>query len=135
MEITMNILKTTFAVTALCASLAAPAVFAQEAIPTGTFVDQYGTSFEFQSCGDGGTTLCAVLTNLEGESATEDNLAFVGKQVIAAEQVAENEWKGELVAGGLSAAATITQVSEDTVEIQGCRAGILCQTLSYTKAS
>ncbi|WP_193337627.1 hypothetical protein [Devosia beringensis] len=130
----MNILKTTFAVTALCASLAAPAVFAQEAIPTGVFVDEWGTSFEFQACGDG-TTLCAVLTNLEGESATEDNLAFVGKQVIEAEQVAENEWQGELVAGGLSAAATITMVSENTVEIQGCRAGILCQTLSYNKAS
>ena len=134
MEITMNILKTTLAVTALCAGFAASAVSAQEAIPTGVFVDQWGTSFEFQACGDG-TTLCATLTNLEGDSATQDNLAFVGKQVIEAEQVAANEWQGELVAGGLSAAATITLVSEDTVEIQGCRAGILCQTLAYTKAS
>lgn len=135
MEITMHILKTTLAVTALCAGFAASAVSAQEAIPSGTFVDEYGTSFEFQACGEAGTTLCATLTNLEGESATEDNLAFVGQQVMQAEQVAPNEWKGELVAGGMSAAATITLVSEDTVEIQGCRAAILCQTLSYNKAS
>jgi len=131
----MTFFKTTFAVTALCAGLAASAVLAQEAIPTGTFVDEFGTSFEFQACGEGGTTLCAVLTNLEGESATEDNLAFVGKQVIEAEQVSDNEWKGALVAGGMSAEATITLVSAETVEIQGCRAGILCQTLSYNKAS
>lgn len=135
MEMTMHILKTTFAVTALCAGLAVSGVSAQEAIPTGTYVDQWGTSFEFAACGDAGTTLCATLTNLEGDSATEDNLAFVGQQVMQAEQVAENEWQGELVAGGLSAAATITMVSADTIEIQGCRAAILCQTLSYSKAS
>tara|TARA_R110002020_G_scaffold32777_6_gene100422 strand:+ start:2422 stop:2814 length:393 start_codon:yes stop_codon:yes gene_type:complete len=130
----MHILKSTLAVTALCAGFAVSGVSAQEALPTGTFVDQWGTSFEFQACGDG-TTLCATLTNLEGDSATEENLAFVGQQVIEAEQTAENEWKGALVAGGMSAEATITQVSADTVEIQGCRAAVLCQTLSYTRAS
>jgi hypothetical protein len=75
-----------------------------------------------------------VLTNLEGKSATPENLAFVGKQVMRAEQVAPNEWKGSLSAGGISAEATVTLVSEDTIEIQGCRAGILCQTLAYSRA-
>ena len=131
----MHILKTSLAALALCAGAAVP-VLAQEAVvPSGTFVDQYGTSFQFQSCGEAGTSLCAVLTNLEGNSATEENLAFVGKQVIAAEQVAPNEWKGSLAAGGMSADATIKQVDPNTVTIQGCRAAILCQTLSYDKAS
>ena len=140
----MLFVKTTFAIGLLVAATAMPA-FAQDAAatpapeaavavdPSGSFVDEFGTSFEFALCGDG-TDLCGVLTNLEGESATEENLAFVGKQVMQAEQTAANEWKGSLVAGGISAEATITQTGPDTVEIQGCRA-ILCQTLAYNRAS
>ncbi|WDR00213.1 hypothetical protein PSC71_05375 [Devosia sp. J2-20] len=130
----MRILKPSLVAAALCASIAMPTFAGDETVPSGTFVDEYGTSFEFQPCG-AGTALCAVLTNLEGASATEDNLAFVGKQVIEAEQIAPNAWKGSLAAGGMSADATITQIDPNTVTIQGCRAAILCKTLSYNKAS
>jgi hypothetical protein len=102
--------------------------------PSGTFIDEFGTSFQFTLCGDSGTDLCGVLATLEGESATEENLAFVGKQVMQATQTAPNEWKGSLAAGGMSAEATITQTGPDTIDIQGCRA-ILCQTLTYNRAS
>ncbi|WP_449397069.1 hypothetical protein [Devosia riboflavina] len=103
--------------------------------PNGTFVDEFGTSFQFSLCGEAGTDLCGVLTNLEGESATPENLAFVGKQVMQAPQTAANEWKGSLAAGGMSADATVTQTGPDTVEIQGCRLGVVCQTLAYNRAS
>jgi hypothetical protein len=103
--------------------------------PNGTFVDEFGTSFQFSLCGEAGTDLCGVLTNLEGESATPENLAFVGKQVMQAPQTATNEWKGSLAAGGMSADATVTQTGPDTVEIQGCRLGVVCQTLAYNRAS
>ena len=138
----MNFLKTTFVVAALCSTTALP-VFAQDAAatteaaaafdPSGTFVDSFGTSFTFSLCGDG-TDLCGVLQTLKGESATEENLAFVGKQVMQAKQSAPNEWKGALSAGGISADATVTQTSADTIDIQGCRAAVLCQTLTYTRS-
>lgn len=128
----MRILKATLAIGVLCAATAIP-VFAATATPNGTFVDSFGTSFKFSLCGDG-TALCGVLTNLEGASATDENLAFVGKQVMQAEQVAPNEWKGALSAGGISAEATVTMTGPDTIDIQGCRAAILCQTLTYTRA-
>ncbi len=148
----MHILRTTFAVTLLCAASAVPSL-AQDAAapateaqaetateaeagamdPNGTFMDEFGTSFTFSLCGDAGTALCGVLNTLEGESATEENLAFVGKQVMQAEQTAPNEWKGSLSAGGISAEATVTQTGPDTIDIQGCRAAILCQTLTYTR--
>ena len=130
----MHFLKTTFAIGALCAAAALPTLAQDAALPSGTYVDKYGTSFEFSLCGEDNTDLCGVLTNLEGKSATPENLAFVGKQVMRAERVAPNEWKGSLSAGGISAEATVTQVSADTIEIQGCRAGILCQTLAYSRA-
>ena len=132
----MRILTKSITIGLFCAASAMP-ILAQDAgtVPEGAFVDQYGTSFEFSPCGETGTDLCGVLTNLEGNSATEENLAFVGKQVMQAEQVAPNAWKGSLTAGGMSAEATITQTGPDTIEIQGCRAAILCQTLPYNRAS
>ena len=146
----MHFLNTTFVIAALCTTAALPA-FAQEAAataeattettaeaavadPSGTFVDSFGTSFTFSLCGESNTDLCGVLNTLEGESATEENLAFVGKQVMQAAPTAPNEWKGALTAGGISADATVTLTSENTIDIQGCRAAILCQTLTYTRS-
>jgi hypothetical protein len=132
----MRFAKTACAVCFLIAASALPS-FAQDAPPpvdpNGSFVDSFGTSFSFSLCGETGTDLCGVLTNLEGESATEENLAFVGKQVMRAAQSAPNQWKGSLSAGGIRADATITMVDPDTIEIQGCRAVILCQTLAYRR--
>ncbi|MET3899329.1 uncharacterized protein (DUF2147 family) [Devosia sp. UYZn731] len=144
----MHILTKTFSIGLLFAAAALP-TYAQDAAapaaeapaaaaaagPTGTFVDEYGTSFKFSLCGDAGTDLCAVLTTLKGESATEENLAFVGKQVMQAKQTGPSEWKGSLTAGGISADATVTQTGPDTVDIQGCRAAVLCKTLAYNRAS
>ena len=148
----MQLLKTTFAVGLLFAAsalpnlaqdaaadpAAAPAATEAEAEaaapgPEGTFVDEYGTSFTFTLCGDG-TALCGLLNTLKGDSATEENLAYVGTQVMQAEASGPNQWKGSIAAGGLSADATVTQTGPDTIDIEGCRA-ILCQTLTYTRAA
>lgn len=131
----MHFLKSALVVSLLCAATAAPS-FAQDAggNPNGTFVDKFGTSFTFSLCGDGGTDLCGTLATLKGKSATEENLAFVGKQVMQAKQSGPGEWKGSLSAGGISADATVTQTGPDTINIQGCRAAILCQTLTYNRS-
>lgn len=132
----------TYAQDATAAAPAAPAADApaeatadaQITDPSGKFVDEFGSSFEFSLCGDTRTDLCAVLSNLEGKSATEENLVFVGQQVIQAVQIAPNQWKGAMAAGGMSADATITQTGPDTIEVQGCRVAVLCQTLAYKRA-
>lgn len=111
------------------------AVTVAEEGPNGTFIDEFGTSFMFSLCGDTGTDLCGTLITLEGESATAENLAFVGQQVMQAPQTGANQWKGSLAAGEMSADATVTQTGPDTIEIQGCRLGVVCQTLAYTRAS
>jgi uncharacterized protein (DUF2147 family) len=131
----MTKIRTMAAIAALVGTLSIPA-FAQEAAmdPNGTFVDDWGTTFTFSLCGDG-TDLCGTLDVLQGESATPENLAFVGTQVMQAKQSAANQWKGALEAGGLSAEATVTQTSPNTIDIQGCRAAILCQTLTYTRVA
>lgn len=104
---------------------------AQSVNPAGAWVDRYGTAFEFSLCGDG-TDLCGVLKDVQGKSRTPDNLAFVNRQVVKAEKVSANEWKGTVVYDGAQAAATVKQVSPDTIKITGCRA-ILCQTLTFNR--
>lgn len=100
--------------------------------PKGTFVDQYGTSFTFSLCGTGGD-LCGTLDVLKGKSATPENLAHVGKQVMETAPNGPNSWKGKISAGNLSADVTVTQTSANTINIQGCRMAILCQTITYTR--
>lgn len=100
--------------------------------PSGTFVDQWGTTFTFALCGDG-TDLCGTLDVLEGDSATEENLAYVGQQVMQAEQTEPNVWKGSIEAGGISAEATVTQTGADTIDIEGCKA-LVCNSITYTRS-
>jgi len=127
----MNKLMTILSAIVVIGAVAGPAFALTGALnPTGTFVDQWGTSFSFTPCG---TSLCGTLEVLKGNSATATNLAFVGKQVMQAKQVGTNTWKGSINAGGMSADATVTQTSANTINIQGCRALILCQTITYTR--
>lgn len=126
----MRITKTILAIGMLCAATL-PGLAAAE-LPSGQFRDEYGTTFSFSPCGDG-TDLCGVLLDIQGKSRTAENLAYLNQQVMRADQVAANQWKGTLTLNGSQASATVTQVDPDTVEIQGCRGGLLCQTLVFNK--
>lgn len=127
----MNKLLKIVSIAAMLGALAAPAFATNSAFnPKGTFVDQWGTSFTFAPCG---ADLCGTLDTLKGNSATAQNLAYIGKQVMQATPEGPNTWKGSISAGGLSAQATVTQISANTINIQGCKAVILCQTISYTR--
>ncbi|WP_137150385.1 hypothetical protein [Devosia sp. FKR38] len=128
----MHFFKTSLVVGLLCAASIAPGYADSKTVPTGQFKDSYGTAFKFSPCGSG-TDLCGVLLDIQGQSRTKENLALVQKQVVKAEQVSDNQWKGTVELNGSVAQATITQVSADQVEIQGCRAAILCQTLVFKR--
>lgn len=123
-------MRTIIAAAAL-ALLSMPAM-ALEANPNGTWRDSFGTILEINLCGDG-SQLCAVLVEVQGESRTEGNLDFVNKQIMQADQSAANEWKGTVMFDGREAESTVTQVAADTIEIQGCKVLVFCQTLSFTR--
>jgi hypothetical protein len=74
----------------------------------------------------------AWVKDIRGKSRTPDNLAYLNRQVVKAQQVAENEWKGTVVYDGSQAAATVKQVSPDTIKITGCRM-VFCQTLTFNR--
>ena len=120
-------------------ALSALAIFsasavAQEATPDGTWQDSFGTTLQFSVCGEG-EQLCATLLEVEGKSRTERNLAFINQQIMQADQTSANEGKGTVMFDGNEAQSTITQVAANTIEIQGCRAVVLCQTLSFSRQS
>ena len=76
-----------------------------------------------------------MLNDVQGNSRTEENLAFVNKQVVAAAQTAPNKWEGEIAMNGSTAKAIVEVKDQNTLTITGCRAAILCQTLTYEKVS
>lgn len=114
--------------------LVAPALAQNVASPEGTWVDAEGTSFTFKLCGDG-TALCGVLNDIQGASRTPENLAFVNSQVVQAEQTAPGKWEGTINYGGRQAGAKVTLVAADAIKITGCQLGILCQSITFYKAS
>ncbi|WP_116654233.1 hypothetical protein [Pelagibacterium sediminicola] len=114
-------------------STLATGAFAQELSPEGTWADDWGTTLEISYCGDDGTQVCAILLDVQGDSRTEANLAYVDQQIMQAGLVAENQWKGTVVFEGNEAEGTLTQTGPDTIEIQGCRMLILCETLAFRR--
>lgn len=129
----MNFVKNILAVGALCAAAASPTFAQDAATPEGTWQDKWGTTFTFSMCGDG-TQLCGVLNDIQGDSRTEENLAFVDQQVVQGNQVAPNEWKGNIALNGGNAEATVELVDADTISITGCR-GIFCSSIEYERVS
>lgn len=126
--------KTVAAASIALAFLAAPSLAQSANGPDGVWQDQWGTTFTFATCGDG-TQLCGVLNDVQGNSRTEENLAFVDQQVVTAEQTAPSQWEGQIAMGSTTAKAIVKQVDTDTLTITGCRGGILCQTLTYERVS
>lgn len=125
--------KTFLIAGALLGAMALPA-FAQEANINGTWIDAEGTSFTFKLCGDG-TDLCGVLNDIQGASRTAENLAFVDQEVVQAEQTAPGRWEGTINYGGRQAGAKVTLLAQDAIKITGCQLGILCQSITFYKAS
>jgi hypothetical protein len=120
-----------FLLTALSLVLLSAGSLAQEASIEGDWIDEWGTSFQMTLCGDG-TELCAVMTDLQGESRTEENLAYLNQEVFQGQQVAADQWQGTMIFGGGEAKGTVTQTGPDTIEIEGCQ-GILCNTIVYNR--
>lgn len=104
---------------------------AQDASIEGDWIDKWGTSFRMSLCGDG-TELCVVMTDLQGESRTEENLAYMNEEVLQGKQIAPNQWQGTMLLGGGEAKGTVTQTGPDTIEIEGCR-GIFCDSIEYRR--
>lgn len=127
-------LKTFIAAATLALALAAPAFAQSAADPDGVWQDKWGTTFTFQTCGDG-TQLCGTLNDIQGDSRTPENLKYVNRQVVQAEQTAPNKWVGQIALNGTRAKAIVEQVGPDTIKITGCKAGIFCSSIEYERVS
>ena len=93
-------MKTIFAAASLAALFAVP-TFAQDASSAeGTWVDRWGTSFTFSLCGEGDANLCGTLNDIQGDSRTEENLAFVNQQVVEGVPTGTNKWEGTISLNG-----------------------------------
>ncbi|SMQ85876.1 hypothetical protein SAMN06295905_3170 [Devosia lucknowensis] len=125
-------LKSFVAAAAVAAALIVPTAAQQAANPDGVWKDQWGTTFTFQLCGDG-TQLCGTLNDIQGDSRTEENLAYVDQQVVQGEQTAPNKWEGQIALNGGGAKAIVELTGPDTLKITGCQ--VLCSSIDYQRVS
>lgn len=112
---------------ALAALAIVPAALA--ASPVGTWeIEMRDSRYRVELCGDG-TQLCGTLIWLGNGADNATNLPYLNTLLIDhARAVGPNQWKGDLHLFGQSAGGTITQVSDDEIELQGCVALVICKT-------
>lgn len=125
-------LKSLVAAAAVAAAMIAPAAAQSAATPDGVWKDRWGTTFTFNMCGDG-TQLCGTLNDIQGDSRTEENLAFVNQQVVQGQQTAPNKWEGQIALNGGGAKAIVQLTGPDTLKITGCQ--LLCSSIEYQRVS
>jgi len=125
-------LKTFVAAAAIAAALIVPATAQSTANPDGVWKDRWGTTFTFELCGDG-TQLCGTLNDIQGDSRTEENLAFVNQQVVQGQQTGPNKWEGQIALNGGKAKAIVELTGPDTLKITGCQ--LLCSSIDYQRVS
>lgn len=126
--------KTIVATSIALAALAAPALAQSAAVPGGVWQDRWGTTFTFKACGDG-TQLCGTLNDIQGNSRTAENLAYVNTQVVQAEQTAPNTWEGQIALNGDTAKAIVKLTGPNSLKITGCKGGIFCSSIDYSRVS
>lgn len=127
-------LKSFVAAAAVIAALSVPGFAQSAADPDGVWKDRWGTTFTFEMCGDG-TQLCGVLNDIQGDSRTEENLAYVNQQVVQADQTAPGKWEGQIALNGGKAKAIVELTGPDTIKITGCKGGIFCSSIDYQRVS
>ncbi|WP_375598897.1 hypothetical protein [Devosia sp. Naph2] len=125
-------LKTLIATVGVAAALVVPAIGQSSATPDGVWKDRWGTTFTFELCGDG-TQLCGTLNDIQGDSRTEENLAYIDQQVVKAEQTAPGTWEGQIALNGGNAKAIVELTGPDTIKLTGCQ--LLCSSIEYQRVS
>ena len=113
------------------AGLSVSGAMAQEfKSPEGTWeIEMRDSRYSVELCGDDGSQLCGTLIWLGNGADTPDNLPYLNTLLIDhAAKTGTNQWQGELHIYGQSAAGTITQVSDNSISLQGCAFLVVCKT-------
>lgn len=132
-------MRTISALAALFASLAlsTPALAQTLASPEGVWeIESEDSRYQVEFCGDDGQSLCGTLVWLADSAQSDDNLQYMNSTIIDhAEPTGDNSWNGELHLWGQTADGTITQVSDDTIELEGCAFFVVCRTYTLNRYS
>ncbi|SDG73914.1 DUF2147 domain-containing protein [Pelagibacterium luteolum] len=114
-----------------------PALAQDLASPEGIWeIDSRDSRYQVELCGDDGQSLCGTLVWLAESAQSEENLQYMNSTIIDhAEPTGENSWNGRLSLWGQSANGTITQVSDDTIELEGCAFIVVCRTYTLNRYS
>jgi len=126
-------LATKLASAVLATVLATAPVYAIAADPTGTWQTTTGESrYKVSYCGKGGQ-LCAKLVWLRDDAKTEENLAYLNRNVVnGAQPASDNQWKGKVSYAGDTFSGTLTMTDSNSLKLNGCQA-MFCKTMNFSR--
>jgi hypothetical protein len=111
------------------AALISPIMGQEFAAPDGLWeLESRDSRYEVTTCGEDGQ-LCGKLVWLGGHAANPENMPYLNTYLIDhAKKIAPSQWSGTLNVFGQSASGTITQFSDNNIELQGCAFFVICRT-------
>jgi hypothetical protein len=106
----------------------APANAEELEAPDGLWEIQSGDSrYQVTTCGSAGQ-LCGKLVWLGGGSNNAENRSYLNTMLIdEAQKIGAGRWKGRLSLFGQTGSGTISQFTDDQIEIRGCVLFIACK--------
>lgn len=108
--------------------LAASVSAAEMRSPEGLWELEFRDSrFDVTFCGE--QALCGELVWLSKSASTPEKTKYLGTLLIDhAKRTGQTTWKGQITLFGQTASGTIRYVSEDVIDLEGCKFGVLCRT-------
>lgn len=114
--------------------LAAPAM-AQTLDPTGLWEpDNRESRYQFTYCGESGDRLCAALIWIQEDKKDSRNTKYLNTYMFSnARQTAPGKWKGTVTLEGFNLGGTVTQIDNNTMQLEACALFVFCEEIRLNR--
>lgn len=90
--------------------------------------------YEFTMCGDNGDRLCAELIWIQEDKKDERNTRYLNTYMFKnARHTQLNRWEGTVTLEGFSIGGTVTQTSNDTMQLKACALFVFCEDIRLNR--
>jgi len=90
--------------------------------------------YEFTMCGDNGDRLCAELIWIQEDKKDDRNTRYLNTYMFKNARHTElNRWEGTVTLEGFNIGGTVTQTSNDTMQLKACALFVFCEDIRLNR--
>lgn len=114
--------------------LAGPAL-GQGLDPTGIWEpDNRESRYQFTYCGANGDRLCAALIWIREDKKDARNTKYLNTYMFTnARQTRPGHWRGTVTLEGFNLSGTVTQIDNDTMQLEACALFVFCEDIRLNR--